>query len=175
MFVIIFDGMYLFPMIISGGWYFVGLRSSRRLGKASWGLWQLTLNTDYQSLNDVPPSDFFCFAFCLFVCLFFSFSFLVSVMNWKAASKSRLSVKTNYKALPVRVSAVIVYATLYDFWSNHICVTLFHVLILVTSGVVMAVIMVLKAITFIVANISKVRHWFSCYWITMKTGREVGQ
>ena len=47
--------------------------------------------------------------------------------------------------------------------------------ILVTSGVVMAVIMFLKAITFIVANISKVRHWFSCYWITMKTGREVGQ
>ena len=174
MFVIIFDGMYLFPMIISGGWYFVGLRSSRRLGKASWDLWQLTLNTDYQSLNDVPPSDFFCFAFCLFVCFFF---FILSVSN---ELKSRfqipgLSVKTNYKALPVRVSAVIVYATLYDFWSNHICDTLFQVLILVTSGVVMAVIMFLKAITFIVANISKVRHWFSCYWITTKTGWEVGQ
>ena len=138
------------------------------------GSWRLT-QTISPSTTFLPLTFFVLLFVCLFVWFFFSFSFLVSVMNWKAASKSRLSVKTNYKALPVRVSAVIVYATLYDFWSNHICVTLFQVLILVTSGVVMAVIMFLKAITFIVANISKVRHWFSCYWITMKTGREVGQ
>lgn len=137
------------------------------------GSWRLT--------QTISPSTTFLpltFFVLLFVCLFvFFFFFILSVSN---ELKSRfqipgLSVKTNYKALPVRVSAVIVYATLYDFWSNHICDTLFQVLILVTSGVVMAVIMFLKAITFIVANISKVRHWFSCYWITTKTGWEVGQ
>ena len=137
------------------------------------GSWRLT-QTISPSTTFLPLT-FFVFLFVrLFFCFFF---FILSVSN---ELKSRfqipgLSVKTNYKALPVRVSAVIVYATLYDFWSNHICDTLFQVLILVTSGVVMAVIMFLKAITFIVANISKVRHWFSCYWITMKTGREVGQ
>lgn len=135
----------------------------------------------WRSTQTISPSTTFLpltFFVLLFVCLFvFFFFFILSVSN---ELKSRfqipgLSVKTNYKALPVRVSAVIVYATLYDFWSNHICDTLFQVLILVTSGVVMAVIMFLKAITFIVANISKVRHWFSCYWITTKTGWEVGQ
>ena len=77
------------------------------------GSWRLT--------QTISPSTTFLpltFFVLLFVCLFvFFFFFIFNVSN---ELKSRfqipgLSVKTNYMALPVRVSAVIVYATLYDF------------------------------------------------------------